>query len=140
MSDTGCQDFAATGRCLCGQVRYGLIGPLPPVGFCHCSKCRRVSGTGSNAVMNIRGERLVWLSGEGERKTFEFDDGWGSTFCGRCGSPAPRQIGGRWFVPAGGLDADPGPAVAGHIWVDSKPGWCVIGDDAPQFPEGPPAR
>ena len=48
--------FTATGGCICGQVRYGLIGPLPSVGFCHCSQCRKASGTGSNAVMNVRGE------------------------------------------------------------------------------------
>ena len=51
-------EFAATGRCLCEAVRFGLVGPLPPVGF----------------------------------------------------------------------------------WVGSKPGWCHIGDDAPQLAEGPPRR
>jgi hypothetical protein len=134
------EPVTAQGGCLCGQVRYGLTGRLPPVGFCHCSKCRRVSGTGSNAVMSLRGDRLVWLAGETAQTSFVFDDGWGTTFCSRCGSPTPRLIDGRWFVPAGGLDDDPGPAVAGHIWVGSKPAWAVIGDDAPQFPEGPPAR
>lgn len=90
--------------------------------------------------MNLRGGRLVWISGETARTTFEFDEGWGNTYCSRCGCPTPRQVNGRWFVPAGSLDADPGVGVAGHIWVSSKPGWCVIGDEAPQFPEGPPAR
>jgi hypothetical protein len=41
----------------------------------------------------------------------------------------------KWFVPAGLLDGDPGVGIRGHIWVSSKPGWEVIGDDAPQFAE-----
>jgi hypothetical protein len=141
LTDAPTETFSATGGCLCGQVRFGLTGALPPVGFCHCSKCRRVSGAGSNAVLNVRAERLVWLSGEADRKAFTLPSGWSTSFCGRCGCPAPNQgPGGRWFVPAGSLDDDPGVGVAGHIWVGSKPGWAVIGDDAPQFPEGPPPR
>jgi hypothetical protein len=44
---------------------------------------------------------------------------------------------GRWFVPAGSLDGDPDLALSGHIRVVDKPGWAVIGDDAPQFAEFP---
>jgi hypothetical protein len=40
------------------------------------------------------------------------------------------------FVPAGLLD-DPGGTleVLHHIWVGSKAGWDVIGDDGKQHPE-----
>ena len=43
-----------------------------------------------------------------------------------------------WFVPAGLLDEDPGVGVRGHIWVESKQSWEVIGDGAPQFQENAP--
>ncbi len=56
--------FVATGGCLCGAIRFGLKEKLSPVGFCHCSKCRRVSGAGSNAILNTRIDRFEWLSGE----------------------------------------------------------------------------
>lgn len=133
------EPFSATGRCLCGDVRWGVTGRLPPVGFCHCSQCRRVSGAGSNAVMHVRAERLVWLSGEDARRTYALPSGWSNTFCGRCGCPTP-QLGphGRWFVPAGSLDGQPELTISGHIRVSDKPAWAVIGDDAPQFPENGP--
>jgi hypothetical protein len=34
----------ATGRCLCGAVRYEIHGPLRDVELCHCSECRRWHG------------------------------------------------------------------------------------------------
>ncbi len=133
------EPFSATGRCLCGQVTWGVTGRLPPVGFCHCSQCRRVSGTGSNAVLSVKADRLVWLSGEAALKTYALPSGWSTTFCETCGCPMPH-LGphGRWFVPAGSLDGQPDLAVSGHIFVADKPGWAAIGDDAPQFREWPP--
>ena len=134
-------DFTATGGCLCGAVRFGLTGRLPPVGMCHCSQCRRVSGVGSNAVLAVREERFVWLAGEDERQTFALPSGWSTVFCRHCGSPVPQPTpdSARMWVPAGSLDGDPELTVGGHIFVGSKPGWCVIGDDAPQFDETPQA-
>src|SRR5947208_1769811 len=34
-----------TGRCLCGGVRYEIDGEIGSVVYCHCSQCRRASGT-----------------------------------------------------------------------------------------------
>ena len=45
-----------------------------------------------------------------------------------------------WIVPAGLMDEDAQVGVRGHIWVENKPHWEVIGDDAPQFMTVPPAR
>lgn len=130
---------AILGSCLCGAVRFEVLGRPPPVGMCHCSKCRKVSGTGSNAVLNIRKERLAWICGEDQLRMFALPTGWGPTFCGVCSCPAPQltREGDRYLVPAGSLDVDPGPRVAGHIFVGSKASWDVIGDDGPQFDETP---
>jgi hypothetical protein len=128
----------ATGGCLCGAIRYEVQGRLPPVGMCHCSLCRRASGGASNAVLNVRAERFVWLAGADQVREFRTPSGWGSFFCATCGCPAPHLFkGDRYLIPAGSLDADPGPRVAGHIFVGSKASWTVIGDDAPQFDEFP---
>jgi hypothetical protein len=135
------ESVTATGGCLCGALRFALHGPLPPVGMCHCSKCRRVSGAASNAILNVRAERFEWLAGEDHWREFRVASGWGSFFCPTCGSPAPHRLAGgkRVLVPAGTLDEDPGPRVAGHIFVGSKASWDVIGDDGPQFDTAPEA-
>jgi len=135
------EPVTATGGCLCGAVRFALHGPLPPVGMCHCSKCRRASGVASNAILNVRKERFEWLAGQDHWREFRTASGWGSFFCPTCGSPAPHHLsdGKRVLVPAGTLDDDPGPRVLGHIFVGSKASWDVIGDDAPQFDEFPPS-
>ena len=128
----------ATGRCLRGAVRYAVHGCLPPVGICDCSLCRRASGGASNAVLNVRAGRFVWLAGADQVREFRAPSGWGSFFRATCGCPAPRLFkDDRYLVPAGSLDVDPGPRVAGHIFVGSKASWDVIGDKAPRFDEFP---
>lgn len=127
------------GSCLCGSVKYEIRGDLTPVGHCHCSKCRKVSGTGSNAVAYALPDHLAWVEGEDRVRKFSFPDGWSSTFCSNCGSPLPQCDPKEpiCYIPAGTLDDDLGPDVALHIFVGSKAPWDHIGDDAPQY-EGNP--
>lgn len=129
------------GSCLCGAVRFRIDGQIGPVGQCHCSKCRKVSGTDGNAVFYAGARSLHWESGQALIRSFLIPDGdgWGSHFCGQCGSPVPHQNkdGKIWFVPAGLLDDDPGfRGYAAHIHVASKAPWVVIADKAPQYAEG----
>ena len=126
------------GSCLCGACVFELNGRIAAVGKCHCSKCRKVSGAGSNAVHWARKENVIFVAGAEHIKKYVRPDGWGTAFCSQCGSPLPNMSDDEtmWFVPAGLLDEDPGVAVRGHIHVASKPSWDVIGDSAPQFDEG----
>jgi len=118
---------------------FEIAGNSGPIGKCHCTKCQKVSGTGSNAVFWVKPERFKWICGEDNAKTFDLPDGWRSTFCKDCGSPLPALVGDTlWIVPAGLLDENPAVGVRGHIWVENKPHWDVIGDDAPQFLQGVP--
>ena len=42
MSDDG--TAVSEGGCLCGEVRYRIVGPVRDVIVCHCSVCRRAHG------------------------------------------------------------------------------------------------
>jgi hypothetical protein len=129
------------GSCLCGAIAFEIDGKFGPVGQCHCSKCRKVSGTDGNAVFYAVAVGFCWLTGEDGIQSFVVPDsnGWTSSFCKTCGSPVPHtdSAGKVYFVPAGLLDNDPGfRGYAAHIFVGSKAPWVCIADDAPQYEGG----
>jgi len=123
------------GSCLCGRIAFGIDGKYSDIGHCHCSKCRKVSGSNSNAVLITSAKSMTWLRGAEHVKVYEMSDGWKSTFCAECGCPVP-MLGARgklYWVPAGALDDDPCVPVARHIYVSDKASWEMIGGDAPQY-------
>jgi hypothetical protein len=128
------------GSCLCGGVRFEYARAVTQVGMCHCSKCRKVSGVASNAVIVVPATDLTWLSGEDLRQQYVMPSGWRTTFCRICGSPLPQTLppAEAYWVPAGVLDDDPGVKIAGHIFVGSKAPWDEIAGSAPRFEEGIP--
>jgi hypothetical protein len=131
------------GSCLCGGIVFEIAGPVPGIGQCHCSLCRKVSGVGSTATVAVAADQLKWISGENLVQAFERPSGYGSSFCRICGSPAPdpNRSRTRYGIPVGVLDDDPGVTVVEHIYVGSKASWDVIADGAPQYEDiGPPAR
>ena len=128
------------GSCLCGGIRFEYSRAVTGVGMCHCSLCRKVSGTASNAVLVVPESDFVWLSGKELRQDYTIPGKtWSTTFCRICGSKVPRTLHGAaaYWVPAGLLDDDPGVSVSGHIYVGSKASWDEIAGSAPQFHEGP---
>ncbi|MCH7742001.1 MAG: GFA family protein [Proteobacteria bacterium] len=126
------------GSCLCGKCKFEIEGELGQINKCHCTKCRKVSGTGSNAVLWIEPNNLKWIGSEDYVKTHEMEDGWQSVFCRECGSPLPRLISAEaWIVPAGVLDEELEVVVRAHIYVENNPPWEVIGDDALQYQQVP---
>ncbi len=126
------------GRCLCGAVSFRVLEAKTPIGMCHCSKCRRVSGVASNAEFMAARDGLEWISGEDAIATYVMKDGWHSAFCSTCGSPVPKlhPDGGAWWIPAGLLDEPSGLEVAGHIYVDSRASWDEIAGTAPRWRAG----
>lgn len=132
-----------TGSCLCGGVRFEISGRVSPIGQCHCSRCRKVSGAASGAILYTAVGSLEWRAGQEQIRRFVLPDGsgWGTDFCDTCGSPLPRlhPNGKIYFVPAGLLDRDPGVRVERHIFVGSRAPWDEIGGSALQFEEDDPA-
>jgi hypothetical protein len=126
------------GSCLCGGVRFTVSGEYTKIDKCHCSICRKISGSGHCACIITRPENLTWVSGRELVRTYVHSERCTPSFCERCGCPVPL-IGnlGYCFVPAGALDDDPGVGTWKHLFVDSKAPWDAIGDDAPQYAERP---
>jgi hypothetical protein len=123
------------GSCLCGGIRFAVHGALPGIVQCHCSLCRRSSGTSGIAKIAIAGEQMQWIAGQDLVATYERPSGYGNAFCRVCGSPAPEgnRDRTRYTVPAGLLADSPALKVTEHIYVASKAHWDIIGGDAPQL-------
>jgi hypothetical protein len=122
----------ATGRCLCGAVRYEVRGPLRDVLVCHCEECRRWHGHAS-AFTAARREDLAiddsravrWIDSPAS------DAGARRGFCGECGSSLFWDAPGRATISiaAGTLEGDAGLRVSGHIYVSEQGGYYELPDD-----------
>jgi hypothetical protein len=122
----------ASGRCLCGAVRYELRGPLRDVVLCHCIECRRWSGH-VLAATAVRREGLVLLERGGLRwiESPDSDSRARRGFCGECGSSlfwdAPeRDI---ISVAAGTLDGDTGLRLLAHVYVSQAGDYYDLPED-----------
>jgi len=126
------------GECNCGSVNFEIISELTGVYVCHCSICRRHTGTNGNAVVIVQNSRFRWVSGEDQIATWKKPKhDWQIWFCKTCGSQLPgKNDESTMFVPAGLLsDETVDLKVIHHIWVDSKAGWDEIGDAGKQHHE-----
>jgi hypothetical protein len=129
----------ATGRCVCGAVRYELRGQLRGILVCHCVECRRYHGS-SGAYTSVAREGLTLLDPEDQLRWFpgpQSETGGERGFCGRCGSSLLwREPGSTTYsVAAGGLDGATGLLIVQHIWDDHRADWEPV-DDVPRIPRG----
>ena len=126
------------GQCLCGQVRFELDEPLPDLYQCHCSLCRKVSGSSANAAMIVAAPKFRWLSGQELMSRFVHDNGFKSDFCSRCGSPLPNpSANNNVWVPVGLLDDSDQIKVVAQMHVASKADWDQINGGGEHFDEMP---
>lgn len=129
-----------SGGCLCGAIRFEVARFVGPFELCHCSRCRKASGSAFTAMIGVQAEDVSWISGREEIRRYEAPvrkrpPGFSTAFCGQCGSPMPiLEAGDDWFeIAAGILDDDPGLRPDRHIFVECGSAWYEILDDLPQL-------
>ncbi|MDF2178377.1 GFA family protein [Aliiglaciecola sp. CAU 1673] len=113
------------GQCLCRAVTFSLQPPLPHLYQCHCSMCRKLSGSSSDTAMFIDKAQFAWIKGQHNIGSYQTDSGYRSDFCQCCGSTLPHamQNGRQMWVPAGLLPGNIPSQVKAHLFVDSKAHW-----------------
>lgn len=129
-----------TGRCLCGSIRFEITGKLGPIIYCHCSMCRRATGSTFATNASVLQEKLRILSGHELIKEYESSPGNRRAFCSKCGSPLYgtfADIPSVRRVRLGSLDSAERAKSVAHIWTGSKSDWFEITDDLVQFEEEP---
>lgn len=144
MSAETARDHDPEGTCLCGAVRYQLTGPILTFQYCHCSRCRKFTGSGHAANLFVRPNHLEWVTGEEQRGTYVLDaePPFPTSFCKTCGSslPSMSSTGKFWVVPAGTLTADPEVRPERNIFWESRAPWFVGTDTLPRHDELPPRK
>jgi len=126
------------GGCLCGAVRFAVLGPLRALWLCHCGQCRKWTGN-SVAATAVRPTRFVLEDGEAALAWYAASPHARRGFCRRCGSSLfwrPAE-GDRISILAGAFDGPTGLAAAGHVFVSERADWEIIADDLPRH-DGPP--
>jgi len=118
------------GKCNCGEVSFQITSQIKDIYFCHCSICRRNTGSNGIAVAVVNNEDFRWLKGENHIKTWtKPNHDWQTSFCTDCGSSLPgKNDEFRVYIPAGLLPNEK-LTVTHHIWVGSKANWDEIGED-----------
>jgi len=131
-----------TGSCLCRKVSFEITGNMGVFQYCHCSRCRKVTGSAHAANMFVSPEHFRWLSGEDNvgRYDPDFTKYIATCFCKTCGSSLPwlSKSGKVVIVPAGTLDQDPGIRPSKNIFCGSRPDWYTSAESLPEHEEGPP--
>ena len=136
-----------TGGCLCGGVRFEVDPPLLRANHCHCSRCRKHSGTAVCTQARVWREQFRLLAGAELVRVYRPGEGAGEgavkAFCSVCGS---SLFGGHWptgrqvSIRLGAFDGDPGIRPQFHTFVDSRAPWDEITDDLPRHPGAWPGR
>lgn len=126
------------GSCCCGTVAFELDEAPTMMATCHCTRCRKL-GMSTFVFANRAAFRIV--SGEDRIAVYQPDPGhkYHRCFCAACGTSLGEMLGAddSFPVPANCFDTPLDLAVRFHEFVDEKPTWSLICDDAKQFPRHP---
>jgi hypothetical protein len=128
------------GKCYCGAVSYAVADEFVYAANCHCSNCRRTTGSAFKPFAGIERGKLVVAKGADNLLIFG-DENANDTHCKTCGSLLYSVVRAGAFVHVamGTLVDDPAIRPDKHIFVGSKAPWFTIADDLPQYEEHAPA-
>lgn len=125
------------GKCNCEAVQFAILSEPKDIYMCHCSICRKATGTNGIGVLVVNNSDFQWQKGQDAVATWKKPNSdWQTWFCKSCGSKVPGDNDSeRKFIPVGLIKDDKGLSVTHHIWVDSKAHWDEIGDEGTLHPE-----
>ena len=127
------------GQCLCGSVQYAVRGQFEYALNCHCSQCRRATGSAFKPLAGIRRSNVSLSSGGDWLLIYGDEQAAHDVHCRNCGSLVYSIVRGGEYVHVamGTLLDDPGISPSMHIFVDFKAPWYEITDGLPQHSEFP---
>ncbi|MEH8017722.1 GFA family protein [Rheinheimera muenzenbergensis] len=131
------------GACLCGEVTVEISGPISSIIHCHCSLCRKSSGTAFATNGFVQTADFAVLKGAEQLSQFAFKPGRLRHFCRNCGSPVyssnaedPTRI----RIRLGILNTDISERPLSHNFYSSKANWEDLDADLPRYNSFEPGR
>jgi len=123
------------GRCYCGAVQYEVADAFQYAANCHCSDCRRATGSAFKPFAGIEAQKLRLTKGAKSVLIYGEPAQNHDVHCACCGSLlySVLQQGGRVHVALGSLVDSPSIRPSAHIFVGDKAPWHSITDALPQF-------
>jgi hypothetical protein len=123
------------GSCLCRRIQYEIDGDLGEFGYCHCTSCRKASGSAFAANAPVDRSRFR-IEGAASLKEFESSPGKFRAFCDNCGSPIYAYLVATpdvLRVRLGTLDTPFDQRPKAHTFVSDKASWEPVDEAIPQF-------
>lgn len=123
---------------MCGAVQYEVADAFEYAMNCHCSNCRRTTGSAFKPFAGITKDRLEITAGTDTAMLYGGDLDH-DVHCEACGSLLYSVVreGAYVHVAMGTLVEAPSIRPTAHIFVGSKAPWFEITDDLPQHEELP---
>ncbi len=123
------------GSCLCGSIQLSLNGGVTDIIHCHCSLCRKASGSAYATNGFIDAEDLKLIDNDNTLNFYESSEGKRKYFCKTCGSPiysSNSQSPKRFRLRLGILDTDISERPISHNFVTSKANWDDLDAELPR--------
>ncbi len=129
-------DRLLAGACFCRAVRYQVADAFGYALNCHCSDCRRTTGSAFKPFAGILSDKFAVVSGADDLMLYGDATGH-NAHCRHCGSLLYSLVrdGAYVHVTLGTLVDAPTIRPSAHIFVGSKAPWYTISDDLPQYQE-----
>ena len=115
-----------SGGCLCGKVTFEVLNEFKQFHLCHCTECRKITGSAHASILFASAENIKWLSGIENIKQYDspqFD--LSKAFCTECGCGVPfiTKNGKVLVIPAGSLNGNPDIAPQDNLFWTERAGW-----------------
>jgi hypothetical protein len=118
------------GSCLCGAVKFVLLGQPSSVSHCHCSMCRKGHGAAFATYVSIEKSKVRFLAGLDNLTSYNSSSSVVRNFCKTCGSniewtghPKYRE----WTsIPLALLDTPFEPLSIRQYFPESQVSWCRL--------------
>ncbi|MGF1763715.1 GFA family protein [Aliivibrio kagoshimensis] len=131
------------GSCLCGEIAFTVNGEISSIIHCHCSLCRKASGTAFATNGFVEQSDFEITKGSTSLKYFERKVGMKRHFCSVCATPIfssnandPQRI----RLRLGALDSDIVERPISHNFIPSKANWEELDANLPRYEKHEPNR